>query len=91
MPTVSTTPLSATETKYLDQCRTGAACASLEQQISRVESQLAELQSRRAAAATAHQTTLKEVLTAKSVDVPDGATISRQTVDGVDSLIVATG
>lgn len=92
MPTVvSTTPLNATETKYLNECRTSSACASLESQISRAQNNLAELQARRPAASTAHQTTLKDVLTGKSVGVPAGATITRQTVGGVDSLVVTTG
>lgn len=90
--TLSTTGLTPAESQFLDECRAGADCKTSSAQVQRLQKLLADEQAKQAKAIVAHQDTLKKVLSSKSpaVPVPSGATVQRQTVGGVDSLIVST-
>lgn len=93
MPTpVSTTSLTAAESRLLDECRAHGACRAITDQIARMQARIAELQAQRVAADDDYKATLTSVLASKSppIPVPDGAAVSRRTVNGVDSIVVTT-
>ena len=90
--TVSTTSLTAAETQLLNECNAHGLCNSLATEITRLQTRLALLQTRKTTADMAFQVVMGTVLSSKNppVTVPSGATIVRQTVSGTDSLLVQT-
>lgn len=91
---VSTTPLTTAESTLLTQSHSATGDLAVAQaQITKWQKKLAAAQKAAAAATTACQATYKSVLASKlptPVPVPAGATITRVTVNGVDSLRVTT-
>lgn len=91
MPTtVSTTPLTPADIKLLGECSEHDLCARLTSQITQLQYQLAQAQARKSTADKAYSAVKNTILTSHGVAIPNGATIIRQTVAGVDSLLVQT-
>lgn len=91
MPTtVSTTPLTPADIQLLAECNAHADCTKCDAQISILQNQIAQLRNKKATAAAGFATVMSTILTSKNVQVPVGATVVRQTVGGVDSLLVQT-
>jgi hypothetical protein len=99
MPTISTTPLTAKESAAIDCNRDVTTSDMLASQISKLQEPggpaaratiLAQVQAKKAALDPTVQTFFASILAARKppVSVPAGGTISRQTVSGVDSLVV---
>lgn len=91
MPTtVSTTPLSPADIQLLGECSAHGQCVNLVKQITQLQEQLTKAQARKTSSDAAYAAVMNTILTSKSVDIPNGAKVVRQTVNGVDSLLVQT-
>ncbi len=91
MPTtVSTTPLTAAESQFLNECTAGKQIVLLTEQLARQQAQVTRTNTSLTAAQAALQKDMATVLASRSpaIPVPTGDMIVRQTVGGVDSLLV---
>lgn len=102
MPTLLVTPLTQQEAAAIDANRAAAMSDMFADKIAKLQEDqtgpetrpkiVALIRSRKAELEPAVQTLFSSILGARnpSVSVPQGATVSRQTVDGRDCLVVTS-